>query len=173
MTACEGGVPSCVPGGVAAGGAVCRASVDPCDVTERCDGSGLTCPADLRAPAGTPCPGGLCDETGACVPACVIDGSCGPGADGGVDAGFDAGVDPVLDAGGDASIDAGLDAGADAGSDAGMSAPRMSMAYSSAGGGFAVNAGYRVRLSLGAPQPAGTMRSSGYLLSLGGTAAGR
>ncbi len=46
---------------------VCRAATGPCDVGERCDGTSGECPADLGAPDGTACDGGVC-ALGSCVP---------------------------------------------------------------------------------------------------------
>lgn len=46
----------------------CRAAAGPCDAAEKCDGSGLACPADARQPASTICriAAGPCDAAEKC-----------------------------------------------------------------------------------------------------------
>jgi len=81
-TVCMGATPVCAPAGVAPSGSPCRVATGPCDVAERCDGTASTCPANMRAPVGTPCPAGACDASGACtdVDECAIGTPCGAGA---------------------------------------------------------------------------------------------
>ncbi|MBW2703745.1 MAG: hypothetical protein JRF33_23245 [Deltaproteobacteria bacterium] len=81
---------------------LCRASVGPCDLEERCTGSSPDCPTDLYLPVSTPCtdntPGDCvlaeCDDLGICVQdhgvaslgapcdagnPCLTDDACGDG----------------------------------------------------------------------------------------------
>ncbi|MGE3636054.1 MAG: hypothetical protein AB7P00_39495 [Sandaracinaceae bacterium] len=76
-TDCSSGSPVCVAGGPRASGTVCRASTNPCDAEEACDGSSLTCPVDANEPPGTMCPTGVCDPAGMCV-MCVDGAPCTP-----------------------------------------------------------------------------------------------
>jgi hypothetical protein len=87
---CSAGTPSvCTP-------PECRTFTGACDLGGACQFSNAT--------ASTPCDGGLCNSSGACI-ATVIDAGVDAGVDAGLDAGFDAGVDAGFDAG--APIDAG------------------------------------------------------------------
>src|SRR5262249_17504192 len=72
---CDSGPGSCCTEDcrLRAGGAVCRPSTGSCDMAETCDGLGATCPADVLAAAGTPCPtseicssSATCDGAGTC-----------------------------------------------------------------------------------------------------------
>ena len=45
------------------GGTVCRASVGECDADESCSGTSVSCPADIKQPAGTGC----ADDTNPCT----------------------------------------------------------------------------------------------------------
>ncbi len=81
-SSCGGGVTTdCAACSVAAGAGangscdiltparVCRASANPCDVAETCDGSSPSCPVDGALPAGTACggaPSGACDAQDTC-----------------------------------------------------------------------------------------------------------
>jgi hypothetical protein len=97
--------------------------------------------------------------------ACARGGS-GRTDGGGRDAGVDAGE---LDAGDrDGGVDAGDGDGG--GPDAGPRTPR-SIVFQSAGGGTASSGGHRLRLSIGAPQPAGDGASSERRLVIGPAAA--
>jgi hypothetical protein len=81
-TACgDGDANDCQACSVAAGAAangtcgpratssVCRAAGGSCDVAERCNGTSLSCPADVRVAAGTLCraAGGACDVAETCT----------------------------------------------------------------------------------------------------------
>jgi hypothetical protein len=48
---------------------VCRPAASPCDLAESCNGSSLTCPADVVAPSTTVCraAGGVCDVAETCT----------------------------------------------------------------------------------------------------------
>ena len=68
---CDETTETCTP---AAADTSCRAAAHQCDVAEACDGTALTCPDDVQAPAGTPCDDGTacndpdqCNGTGSCV----------------------------------------------------------------------------------------------------------
>lgn len=67
-------------------------------------------------------------------------------------------------AGGDAAVDAGIDAGR-------HEAPVG--VFQSSGGGTASSAGYRMRVSFGAPQPMGTASGPSKTVTTGPGAAGR
>ena len=113
----------------------------------------------------------------------VVQGDTGPpvvGSDGG-----DAGDGGVLDAGDAGDLDSGmldsgmLDAGVDAGDagppdggppdanlpDTGPTPPRESVSVT--GGGIVENASYRLRISVGAPQPMGDVSDGSYRLRVG------
>ena len=80
-SACGGGAVDCQACSVAAGapadgmcatakmGSLCRSATSPCDVSESCDGTSPTCPADVFAPATTECrtAAGLCDVAEFCT----------------------------------------------------------------------------------------------------------
>lgn len=88
---------------------VCRVDNDGCVYGYlRCiDDTTSMCSQIVRRPVGTPCAGGgVCDGTGACVPAIDVDA----GVDADVD---DAAVDATIDAAVDASLDASVDAAPD------------------------------------------------------------
>jgi hypothetical protein len=88
-SACGDGAPdSCMACSVAKGAAadgvcgpakprVCRPAKSDCDRPESCDGSDLTCPADLLAPNGLSCSGGTCSG-GKCLAAIAFDASAPP-----------------------------------------------------------------------------------------------
>jgi len=90
----------------------------------------------------------------------------GPGDGGVTDAG---GVDSGSDAGPDAGdVDAGTDAGVDAGPDS-----VRETVFQTSGGGRASSSGYRLRLSVGAPQPMGRSSGGSHRATTGPSAAGR
>jgi hypothetical protein len=183
---CGSGAPLCIPDfssppvvtcgtvGVCGAGGACSECIpgvvcdtgNPC-TTGRidCSSGSAVCVAEDDYPMGVGCgPGLACSGRGACS-VCLPGAACDPESDAGVDAGSDAGLD--------AGSDAGIDVGVDAGTDAGPSPAPMSVAYVSAGGGVVASGAHRMRVSIGAPQPAGTMRSGAYTMFLGGLAAGR
>jgi hypothetical protein len=57
----------------------CRAASDACDLPELCSGQGPTCPADRKAPVGSPCSGGSCNGLGQCIVGCIQGTPCATG----------------------------------------------------------------------------------------------
>jgi len=75
---CSTGSPLCRAAGPAARGEPCRDAADACDAPEMCDGTSTSCPGDVLAPAGTPCPEGYCNGLGTCAP-CTAGEACSLG----------------------------------------------------------------------------------------------
>ena len=69
--------------GPIAAGTQCRASANPCDAAEMCNGTGTQCPNDAPAPNGTVCPGGLC-MNGMCAGQGGAGGNTNNGGAGGI-----------------------------------------------------------------------------------------
>jgi hypothetical protein len=132
------------------------------------------CPSTER----NPCDGVTCSGHGTCVesdgdPECLcfrgfeaagLD--CVPvGTDGDGDSDGDGDGDVDSDTDGDVDADSDTDVDMDSDGDADRTFP--SIVSQTAGGGTAATESYRLRMSIGAPQPIATGTTSGYRLRLG------